>query len=506
MSELQLTGHDLSLQLVREFAASAGHARLAEQARGNMQHSVDAVNKAVARGEPRYGINTGFGAFANQSISVEQVRDLQYNLVRSHTCGVGDPLPRHIVRRVMLLKANSLAVGFSGIRPEVVDTLLALLNHDALPTIPGKGSVGASGDLAPLAHLALALIGEGEGSQGRTELAGEALLAAAHARPVELGAKEGLALLNGTQVSAALAMEGLFRLDILLRTAIVAGALTVEGLAGSYSPFDARVHEARRLPGQIKVAELFRSLLSESDIHGGHSGCDRVQDPYAVRCMPQVFGAVLDTLWHAARTLELECNSVSDNPLIFGDNVISGGNFHAEPLAFIADFMAIATAELGNISERRTDLLVRRVNPGLTMFLTEKPGVESGFMMAQVTAAALASENKTLAHPASVDSIPTSAGQEDHVSMAPWAGHKLLAICDNLATILAIELMGAAHAIDSQRPLRTTPELEAVHAIVRTEVALNKKDHRLDQHMAAVTRLVNSGILAEQLPGGSLIG
>jgi histidine ammonia-lyase len=505
MSELRLTGHDLTLRQVREFTRSMGHAHLADQARGHMQESVDAVDKAVRKGQPRYGINTGFGAFANQSISAEQVRELQYNLVRSHTCGVGDPLPRHIVRRIMLLKANSLAVGFSGIRPEVVDTLLALLNHDALPLIPGKGSVGASGDLAPLAHLALALIGEGEGGQGPSELSGEELLAAAHARPVELGAKEGLALLNGTQVSASLAMEGLFRLDTLLRTAIVAGAMTVEGLAGSYSPFDARVHEARRLPGQIRAAQLFRSLLSESDIHSSHTGCDRVQDPYAVRCMPQVFGAALDTLWHAARTLELECNSVSDNPLIFGDDVISGGNFHAEPLAFIADFMAIAAAELGSISERRTDLLVRRVNPGLTMFLTEKPGLESGFMMAQVTAAALASENKTLAHPASVDSIPTSAGQEDHVSMAPWAGHKLLAICDNLATILAIELMGASHAIDSQRPLRTTPELEAAHGILRTEVGHNRKDHRLDQHMAAVTRLVNSGILAELLPGGSLI-
>ncbi len=506
MPELTLTGHDLTLKNVRDFTAAPAASSLGDNARTNMQYSVDAVSKAVAAGEPRYGINTGFGAFANQRISVEKVRELQYNLVRSHACGVGAALPAHIVRRIMLLKANSLSVGFSGIRPEVVDTLLALLNHDVLPIIPGKGSVGASGDLAPLAHLALALIGEGEAMHDGKELTGEKLLAAAKTSAVELGAKEGLALLNGTQVSAALAMEGAFRLDVLLRTAIVSGALTVEGLAGSYSPFDARVHEARRLPGQIRVARLFRRMLTNSEIHNSHTGCDRVQDPYAVRCMPQVYGAVMDTLEHAARTLELECNSVSDNPLIFGDDVISGGNFHAEPLAFISDFMGIAAAELGSISERRTDLLVRRVNPGLTMFLTEQPGVESGFMMAHVTAAALASENKTLAHPASVDSIPTSAGQEDHVSMAPWAGHKLLAICDNLASILAIELLGAAHAIDSQRPLGTTPELEAVHAIIRSEISLNKKDHRLDKDMAAVTALVNSGIIADQLPGGRLIG
>lgn len=505
MPDLALNGHDLTLAAVRGLERGHLPVALDPTARSRMLHSVDTVARAVAHGEPRYGINTGFGAFANQRISSGQVRELQYNLVRSHACGVGAPLPAALVRRLMLLKANSLAAGFSGIRPEVVEVLLALLNHDVLPVIPGRGSVGASGDLAPLAHMTLALIGEGEAVQDGTCLSGEAVLAAAHCKPVQLEAKEGLALLNGTQVSAALAMEGLFRLDTLLRTAVVAGALSVDALAGSYAPFDPRVHEARRLPGQIRIAELFRQLLTSGDIHSSHAGCDRVQDPYAARCMPQVFGAVLDTLWHAAATLEQECNSVSDNPLIFGDDVISGGNFHAEPLAFASDFLAIAATELGNMSERRTDLLVRRVNPSLTMFLTAEPGLESGHMMAQVTAAALASENKTLAHPASTDSIPTSAGQEDHVSMAPWAGHKLLAICDNLAAILSIELLAAAHAIDAQRPLRATPELEAIHAVIRTEVPFNRKDHRLDQEIAALTRLVNAGILAEQLPGGSLL-
>jgi len=505
MSELRLNGHDLGLAELRQLEQGHSPVLLDPAARTRMMHSVDAVKQAVAHGEPKYGINTGFGAFANQRISSSQVRDLQYNLVRSHACGVGNPLAPSIVRRLMLLKANSLAVGFSGIRPEVVDTLLALVNHDVMPVIPAKGSVGASGDLAPLAHMTLALIGEGEAMQAGTLLQGEQVLQAAHSKPVELEAKEGLALLNGTQVSAALAMEGLFRLDRLLRTAVVAGALSVDALAGSYAPFDARVHEARRLPGQIRIAALFRQLLTGGDIHSSHEHCDRVQDPYAVRCMPQVFGAVLDTLLHAAAMLELECKSVSDNPLIFGDDVISGGNFHAEPLAFLSDFMAIAATELGNISERRTDLLVRRVNPSLTMFLTAEPGLESGFMMAQVTAAALASENKTLAHPASTDSIPTSAGQEDHVSMAPWAGHKLLAICDNLACILSIELLAAAHAIDDQRPLRATPELEGIHALIRAEVPFNRKDHRLDQEIAAMTRLVEAGILAEQLPCGSLL-
>lgn len=492
MSELVLDGASLTLEQVLSLEPGT-RCRLSEEARTRMEASAATVAGVVASGEVRYGINTGFGAFANQVISREEVRTLQYNLVRSHTTGVGEPLAADLVRRIMLLKANALAAGCSGIRPEVVDTLLALLAEDVLPVIPAKGSVGASGDLAPLAHLSLALIGEGEAVQGEALLTGAQVLAAAGCGAVTLEAKEGLALLNGTQVSAALAIEGLARCETLLGTAITAGALTIEGLAGSYTPFDARIHEARNLKSQQDVAARFRDLLTESEIHRDHAACDRVQDPYAVRCMPQVYGAVAETLDHAWRVLSAECNAVSDNPLIFGEDVLSGGNFHAEPLGFVADFMAIAASEIGSMSERRIDLLVRRINPKLNMFLTRQPGLESGYMIAHVTAAALTSENKTLAHPASVDTVSTSAGQEDHVSMAPWAGMKLLSICDNVAQILAIELMAAAEAVHEQAPLTTTPELQPVVARLEAIGCAGEGDRRLDQLMAVVRAAVDAG-------------
>lgn len=492
MSELVLDGASLTLEQVLSLEPGT-RCRLSEEARTRMEASAATVAGVVASGEVRYGINTGFGAFANQVISREEVRTLQYNLVRSHTTGVGEPLAADLVRRIMLLKANALAAGCSGIRPEVVDTLLALLAEDVLPVIPAKGSVGASGDLAPLAHLSLALIGEGEAVQGEELLTGAQVLAAAGCGAVTLEAKEGLALLNGTQVSAALAIEGLARCETLLGTAITAGALTIEGLAGSYTPFDARIHEARNLKSQQDVAARFRDLLTESEIHRDHAACDRVQDPYAVRCMPQVYGAVAETLDHAWRVLSAECNAVSDNPLIFGEDVLSGGNFHAEPLGFVADFMAIAASEIGSMSERRIDLLVRRINPKLNMFLTRQPGLESGYMIAHVTAAALTSENKTLAHPASVDTVSTSAGQEDHVSMAPWAGMKLLSICDNVAQILAIELMAAAEAVHEQAPLTTTPELQPVVARLEAIGCAGEGDRRLDQLMAVVRAAVDAG-------------
>jgi histidine ammonia-lyase len=502
VTEIILTGRDLELGDVLYFDERRPDVSLCDEARERMSASADTVARVVDGRRVCYGINTGFGAFANQRISAEQVRELQLNLVRSHAAGTGRPMRPALVRRLMLLKANSLAAGYSGIRPAVIDTLVAMLNADVLPVIPDRGSVGASGDLAPLAHLALAMIGEGEAVQGDERLSGSAVTQAAGRPPVRLEAKEGLALLNGTQASAALAIEGLGWAERLLLSSILAGALTVEGLAGSFAPFDGRIHEARGMEGQRRVAALFRCLLDESEINHSHEDCDRVQDPYAVRCMPQVLGAVWDTLNHAARILARECNGVSDNPLIFGDDVLSGGNFHAEPLAFASDFMAIAVAEIGSMSERRTDLLARRVNPSLTMFLTEEPGLESGMMIAHVTAAALASENKTLAHPASVDSIPTSAGQEDHVSMAPWAGHKLLQICENTATVLAIEMLTGAEAIDNQRPLRTTARLEALHGRIRAAAPALEGDHRLDVEIDAVSRLVREGTLAELLPSG----
>jgi histidine ammonia-lyase len=496
MSSLSLTGADLTLTALADFDAGRPQVELADSARRQMQASVNTVQRVIETERVCYGVNTGFGALARQHISRGQLIQLQYNLVRSHACGLGEPLLPAITRRILLLKANSLAIGNSGIRPLVVDILLALLNHDVLPVIPAKGSVGASGDLAPLAHMALALIGEGEALHKGKILRGAALLSAAHAKPVQLEAKEGLALLNGTQMSAALAMEGLFQARIALLSSIVIGALTVEAMAGSYSPFDARIHAVRNMPGEIQVADLFRSLLTGSEIWRSHQGCDRVQDPYALRCMPQVYGAVWDTLAHAAQILAKECNSVSDNPLIFGDEVLSGGNFHAEPLAFLSDFMAIAATELGNISERRTDLLLKKINPRLEMFLAREPGVQSGFMIAHVAAAALANENKTLAHPASADNIPTSAGQEDHVSMAPWAGLKLLQILENVRYILAIEALAAAAAIDAQRPLKTTPQLEEVHALLRQHAAGLADDRRLDGDTHALAGQLAHGLLA----------
>ncbi len=493
---LPLTGLDLSLAALRDFERTRPQVLLAEAARARMQDSVATVRKAVRTEKVSYGINTGFGKFANRHISLEKVRQLQVNLVRSHACGTGTPLAPALVRRILLLKANSLAAGCSGVRPAVVEALLALLNRDVLPVIPSRGSVGASGDLVPLAHMSLALIGEGEATQAGRSLTDHAVLQAAGSRPLSLEAKEGLALLNGTQMSLALALEGSFRAEQLLDAAIVVGALSVEGLAGSHSPFDARIHDVSRLPDQIAVARKFRQLLTNSEIWHSHADCDRVQGPYAVRCMPQVFGAVASTLSHARTVLGAACNGVSDNPLIFGDDIVSGGNFHAEPLGFISDFLAIAMTELASMSERRTDLLDRRVNPNLNMFLTSEPGLESGFMIAQVTAAALVSENKTLAHPASVDSIPTSAGPEDHVSMATWAGLKLQQICDNTCKVLAIELLAATHAIDHQRPLRTTSRLEEVHALVRTQVPYRPYDHRLDHDIATLSALIADGELA----------
>jgi len=490
---LEIDGTRLTLARLREFEAQRPAVRLAAAARKRMQASVQAVERTVESGEVSYGINTGFGAFANRVIPAAKTRRLQLNLVRSHACGTGDPLPPHIVRRMLLLKANALAAGYSGARPLMVEMLLGLLNADVLPVVPAQGSVGASGDLAPLAHIGLAMIGEGEATRGGEFLSGADVPRAAGFEPLEMQAKEGLALLNGTQLSLALALEGLFQAERLLDASIVAGALTVEGLAGSHAPFDERIHQASRLPGQVAVARRLRSLLTDSEILRSHENCERVQDPYAVRCMPQVFGAVEHTLAHARQVLGAAANGVSDNPLVFGSDILSGGNFHAEPIGFVSDFLAIAVAELASISERRIDLLDRRVNPNLNMFLATEPGLESGFMMAHVTAAALVSENKTLAHPASVDSLPTSAGQEDHVSMAPWAGRKLLAICTNTSRVLGIELLAAARAVDAMRPLATTRELEQVHALVRQHVPQRAHDHRLDRDIETLAELVRAG-------------
>jgi len=499
---LELDGHSLTLRLLADTQAHASPG-LAPAAREAMNQSAARVKEVLADGDAVYGINTGFGALAGKRIADEDLAALQYNLVRSHSAGVGTPLPAPVVRRIMLLKANSLASGASGVRSVLVDALLALLEHDIVPVIPERGSVGASGDLAPLAHLALALIGEGEARQGETLLQDKAVMDAAGMAPLELGPKDGLALLNGTQVSAALAIEGLFAAERLLRSAVVGGAFSVEALAGSHAPFDERIHTARNQQGQTVVAEAFRALLTESSIWESHRNCGRVQDPYSTRCQPQVLGAVWDTLAHAATILEREANAATDNPLVFSDTVISGGNFHAAPVGIVADFMAIVLADLGSLSERRVDTFMRGVNPALPLFLAPQPGLESGFMLAHVSAAALTSENKTLAHPASVDTVPTSAGQEDHVSMAPWAGLKLLRIADNVATILAIELAAAAVALDRQKPLATTAALQPVHDLIRSQVPAYEADRRHDRDIEALKKLVTDGEIAQHLPASA---
>lgn len=497
----ELDGHSLTLERLAGPDAAATPA-LADAARAAMEGSAKRVAQVLSHGEAVYGINTGFGALANKRIADSDLSALQYNLVRSHAAGIGTPLPDGVVRRILLLKANSLASGASGVRPALVDALLALSAHDVLPVIPERGSVGASGDLAPLAHLALALIGEGEARRNGELLKGTEVNLAAGFEPLELGPKDGLALLNGTQVSAALAIEGLLAGERLLRSAVVSGALSVEALAGSHSPFDERIHAARNQQGQAVVAAAFRALLTESTIWKSHQDdtCHRVQDPYSLRCQPQVLGAVWDTLAHAGRVLEREANGATDNPLVFSDAVISGGNFHAAPVGHVADYMAIALADLGSLTERRIDTFMRGVNPALPLFLAPSPGLESGFMLAHVTAAALASENKTLAHPASVDTVPTSAGQEDHVSMAPWAGLKLLRIADNVAAIIAIELAAAAVALDRQKPLATTAALQPVYDLIRRHVPEYTEDRRHDRDIEALCALISRGEIARYLP------
>ena len=460
--------------------------------------SAAAVDRIVASGETVYGINTGFGLLANQAIPPERLADLQRNLILSHSCGLGEPLPRHVVRLMIVLKLLGLGRGYSGVRPVVIDALQALLDRDAMPIIPSQGSVGASGDLAPLAHLIAALLGE-----GRIDVSGEVLpakdaLKKIHLDPLELGPKEGLALINGTQASTAIALDALFLGERVCWSAVHAGALSVDALKGSIKPFDSRISEVRGQPGQIRIAAAIRALLEGSPIVESHHRCGRVQDPYSFRCQPQVMGAALDLLTNAGRTLEIEAGAVTDNPIVFADEdiAISGGNFHAQPVAFAADMIAMALCEVGSLSERRTSVLVDPKMSGLPAFLTDDGGVNSGLMIPQVTAAALTSENKTLAFPASVDSIPTSAGQEDHVSMAPIAARKAAQIAHNAAGIIAVELIAAAQGIDYHTPLKTSDKLQALHAKVRAISPRLETDRYWADEMAALQEAVLAGGIA----------
>ncbi|MGZ8370503.1 MAG: histidine ammonia-lyase, partial [Caulobacteraceae bacterium] len=467
---------------------------------GTAWAAVDAAAETIARiaasGQVVYGVNTGFGLLANTRIAQDDLETLQKNLVLSHATGVGPALPDEIVRLILVLKIASLAQGASGVRRETLSALQALLAAEVYPVIPAKGSVGASGDLAPLAHMSCLLLGVGEASvRGRTVSAAEGLKAAGLA-PLTLHAKEGLALLNGTQVSTALALTGLFAAEDVFAAAIVAGALSTDALKGSDTPFDPRIHALRGQPGQIDVAQTLRTLIATSEIRESHRhGCTKVQDPYSLRCQPQVMGAVLDQLRHAARTLEIEANAVSDNPLIFADTgeVLSGGNFHAEPVAFAADVIAMALCEIGNISERRTSILVDPKMSGLPAFLVKESGLNSGFMIAQVTAAALVAENRMLAHPASVDTVPTSANQEDHVSMATHGARRLLDMAENTATVVAIELLAAAQGMEFHRPMKSSSALEQVHAEIRAVAGPWDQDRYFAPDIAAVTALVKSG-------------
>jgi len=486
-------------------AAAALHADAAPA----VAASAAAVERILAAGAPVYGVNTGFGKLASIRIPDADLETLQRNIVLSHAAGVGAPTPAPIVRLMMALKLASLGQGASGVRPATIALLEALLASGLTPVVPAQGSVGASGDLAPLAHMAAAMIGVGEiEAEGRPRPAAAALAEAGLA-PLELGPKEGLALLNGTQFSAAWALAALFEAEQLFQTALVSGALSTEAAKGSDTPFDPRIHALRRHETQIEAAAALRELMAGSAIRASHLVDDqRVQDPYCLRCQPQVMGAALQVLRQAAATLAVEANGVTDNPLVFADTgeALSGGNFHAEPVAFAADMMALALCEIGSLAERRIAMLVDPALSGLPAFLTPKPGLNSGFMIPQVTAAALVSENKQKAYPASVDSIPTSANQEDHVSMAPHAARRLLPMIENAGAVLAIELLAAAQGCDFHAPLHSSEPLEAVRRTLRQAVPHLTDDRHWHPDIAAAVALVGSGeILAAagpaRLPG-----
>ncbi len=472
---------------------------LAPTAYAAIDASSAAIASIVAKGDAAYGINTGFGKLAKTRIPDDQLELLQRNLILSHSVGTGELIEDHVVRLILLMKIGSLSRGFSGIRRSVIDAMIALYNAGITPCIPVKGSVGASGDLSPLSHMTLALLGEGDVRVAGKLIPARAALQQAGITPVVLAAKEGLALINGTQVSTALALNGLFLAERLLEAATVAGAMSVDAAKGSDAPFDARIHAVRGQPGQIASANLYRELLRGSVIRQSHLVDDeRVQDPYCLRCQPQVMGACLDVINNAARTLLTEANAVTDNPLVFVETqeVISGGNFHAEPVAFAADTLALAIAEIGSISERRIALLIDASNSGLPPFLVPSSGLNSGFMIAHVTAAALASENKSLAHPASVDSLPTSANQEDHVSMATFAGRRLHEMAHNTAVIVGIELLAAAQGIDFHAPLITAPKLAEVHQRLRKQVSFYGADRLFAPDIEAAKQMVLSGGLS----------
>lgn len=507
MFELNLIPGQLSLAQLRDIYQRPVTLRLDDSASAPIEASVACVEHILAENRTTYGINTGFGLLASTKIASQDLENLQRSLVLSHAAGVGEPISDDLVRLIMVLKVNSLSRGFSGIRRQVIDALIALINAQVYPHIPLKGSVGASGDLAPLAHMSLVLLGEGKARYKGQWLDAVSALKQAGLEPLTLAAKEGLALLNGTQVSTAYALRGLFEGEDLFAAAMTCGSLTVEAVLGSRSPFDSRIHAARGQRGQMDAAAIYRDLLGESsEVSLSHKNCDKVQDPYSLRCQPQVMGACLAQLRHGAEVLGIEANAVSDNPLVFAeqDDVISGGNFHAEPVAMAADNMALAIAEIGALSERRISLMMDKHMSQLPPFLVANGGVNSGFMIAQVTAAALASENKALAHPHSVDSIPTSANQEDHVSMAPSAAKRLWEMAENVRGVLAIEWLAACQGLDLRVGLKTSPKLEIARTTLRSKVAHYDKDRFFAPDIERALQLLATRCLNELLPVGIL--
>ncbi len=506
MTDIMLTPGSVPLDNWRKVYEGAALS-LDPACRDRVEAGAAVVARIVAKGDPVYGINTGFGKLASVRIAADDVETLQRNLILSHCCGVGEPLAPEIVRLVMALKLGSLGRGASGVRPQIVALIEAMLAHGILPVIPGKGSVGASGDLAPLAHMAAAMMGVGDVTVAGQRMTAAAALAQAGLSPVVLAAKEGLALINGTQVSTALALVGLFRAHRAAQSALITGALSTDAAMGSSAPFHPEIHLLRGHRGQIDTAASLRALLAGSQIRDSHlEGDERVQDPYCIRCQPQVDGACLDVLRMVANTLTIEANAVTDNPLVLGDgSVVSGGNFHAEPVAFAADQIAIAVCEIGAIAQRRIALLVDpALSFGLPAFLAKTPGLNSGLMIAEVTSAALMSENKQMAFPASVDSTPTSANQEDHVSMACHGARRLMQMTDNLGGIIGIEAITAAQGVDFRAPLKTGTELMKAHAAIRAVVPTLEVDRYMAGDLAAAAELVRSGEMNASVSAGIL--
>jgi histidine ammonia-lyase len=496
-----LTPGQITLSDIRSLLDESTTLELNPDSHAAIQASQAVITKIIEQGNIVYGINTGFGALASTRIKSIDLETLQRSIVLSHAAGTGELLSDKTVRLILALKINSLARGFSGVRIQTIDALIRLFNATIYPCIPSQGSVGASGDLAPLAHLSTLLLGIGDARHQGKIISAEEALTKIGLKPLQLAPKEGLALLNGTQVSTALAMLGLLAAEDVFVSALVAGALSLDAARGSDQPFDERIQLIRGHASQIKVAAILRELLRNSEIRKSHINCNKVQDPYSLRCQPQVMGACLSHLLFTSEILITESNAVTDNPLVFAEQneILSGGNFHAEPIALAADALAVSIAEIAALSERRIALLMDPNFSGLPAFLVNHAGVNSGFMIAQVTAAALASENKSLAHPASVDSLPTSSNQEDHVSMATFAARRLLPMAENATVIVGIELLAACQGIDFQQPLKTSPQLEQIHHLIREHVAFYDKDRYFAPDIAKIKFLIQSGQIRHQI-------